>query len=83
MCYSNNDNATVLLVCRLSSPVLELQLASQILHVLFLFLPLLWALGVLPPLDALLFWGMEQVLVFGLGGSPMSSNIRYVTIYII
>lgn len=58
----------------------ELQLASQVLHVLFLFLPLLWALGILPPLDALLLWGMEQALVFGLGGSPMSSNLRYVVI---
>ena len=43
---------------------------------LFLFLPLLWALGMLSPLDALLLWGMEQTLVFGLGGSPMSSNLR-------
>lgn len=56
----------------------ELQLASQVLHVLFFFLPLLWALGILPPLDALLLWGMEQALVFGLGGSSMSSNLRYV-----
>lgn len=56
----------------------ELQLASQVLHVLFLFLPLLWALGILPPLDALILWGMEQALVFGLGGSPMSSNLRYI-----
>lgn len=67
-----------LLLCRFSGPVAELQLASQVLHVLFLFLPLLWALGVLPPLDALLLWGMEQALVFGLGGSPMSSNLRCV-----
>lgn len=66
--------------CRFSGPVAELQLASQVLHVLFLFLPLLWALGILPPLDALLLWGMEQALVFGLGGSPMSSNLRYVVI---
>lgn len=63
--------------CRFSGPVPELQLASQVLHVLFLFLPLMWALGILPPLDALLLWGMEQALVFGLGGSPMSSNRRY------
>ncbi|XP_005801191.2 pecanex-like protein 4 isoform X2 [Xiphophorus maculatus] len=61
---------------RFSHAVPELQLASQTLHVVFVFLPVLWALGVLPPLDALLLWGMEQVLVFGLGGSPMSSNIR-------
>lgn len=70
-------NLNVFLRCRFSGPVPELQLASQVLHVLFLFLPLLWALGILPPLDALLLWGMEQALVFGLGGSPMSSNLRY------
>ncbi|XP_061700875.1 pecanex-like protein 4 [Syngnathoides biaculeatus] len=66
---------------RFSGPVPELQLASQVLHVLFLFLPLLWALGILPPLDALFLWGMEQVLVFGLGGSPMSSNFRLLLMF--
>nr|XP_046268054.1 pecanex-like protein 4 [Scatophagus argus] len=66
---------------RFSGPVPELQLASQVLHVLFLFLPLLWALGILPPLDALLLWGMEQTLVFGLGGSPMSSNLRLLLMF--
>ncbi|XP_020500891.2 pecanex-like protein 4 [Labrus bergylta] len=66
---------------RFAGPVPELQLASQILHVLFLFLPLLWALGILPPLDALLLWGMEQALVFGLGGSPMSSNLRLLLMF--
>ncbi|MEQ2226268.1 Pecanex-like protein 4 [Ilyodon furcidens] len=66
---------------RFSHAVPELQLASQTLHVVFVFLPLLWALGVLPPLDALLLWGMEQALVFGLGGSPMSSNIRLLLMF--
>ncbi|XP_041828112.1 pecanex-like protein 4 [Melanotaenia boesemani] len=66
---------------RFSDPIPELQLASQTLHVLFLFLPLLWAVGILPPLDALLLWGMEQVLVFGLGGSPMSSNLRLLLMF--
>ncbi|KAI3367719.1 hypothetical protein L3Q82_026557 [Scortum barcoo] len=66
---------------RFSGPVPELQLASQVLHVLFLFLPLLWALGILPPLDALLLWSMEQALVFGLGGSPMSSNLRLLLMF--
>ncbi|XP_077476276.1 pecanex-like protein 4 [Stigmatopora argus] len=66
---------------RFSGPVPELQYASQVLHVLFLFLPLLWALGILPPLDALFLWGMEQVLVFGLGGSPMSSNFRLLLMF--
>ncbi|XP_071383848.1 pecanex-like protein 4 isoform X2 [Centroberyx affinis] len=66
---------------RFTGPVPELQLASQVLHVLFLFLPLLWALGMLSPLDALLLWGMEQALVFGLGGSPMSSNLRLLVMF--
>ncbi|CAG5866439.1 unnamed protein product [Menidia menidia] len=66
---------------RFTDPVPELHLASQTLHVLFLFLPLLWALGILPPLDALLLWGMEQALVFGLGGSPMSSNLRLLLMF--
>ncbi|XP_063355501.1 pecanex-like protein 4 [Pelmatolapia mariae] len=66
---------------RYSDAVPELHLASQVLHVLFLFLPLLWAFGILPPLDALLLWGMEQTLVFGLGGSPMSSNLRLLLMF--
>lgn len=66
---------------RFSGAVPELHLASQILHVLFIFLPLLWALGILPPLDALLLWVMEQALVFGLGGSPMSSNLRLLLMF--
>ncbi|XP_059908395.1 pecanex-like protein 4 [Gadus macrocephalus] len=68
---------------RFTSPFPELQLASQVLHVLFLFLPLLWALGMLSPLDALLLWGMEQTLVFGLGGSPMSSNLRLLVMFVV
>ncbi|KAG7277328.1 hypothetical protein CRUP_005862 [Coryphaenoides rupestris] len=66
---------------RFTGPFPELQLASQVLHVLFLFLPLLWALGMLSPLDALLLWAMEQTLVFGLGGSPMSSNLRLLVMF--
>ncbi|KAM6274521.1 pecanex-like protein 4 isoform 2-T2 [Porphyrio hochstetteri] len=53
-----------------------LEQTNQILHIIFLFLPFLWAMGVLPPLDALFLWGMEQLLEFGLGGSPMSSNTK-------
>lgn len=66
---------------RFFDAVPELHVACQILHVLFLFLPLLWALGMLPPLDALLLWAMEQALVFGLGGSPMSSNLRLLLMF--
>ncbi|KAJ8411731.1 hypothetical protein AAFF_G00153690 [Aldrovandia affinis] len=68
---------------RFAGPVPELQQTNQVLHVLFLFLPLLWALGMLSPLDALLLWGMEQVLVFGLGGSPMSTNLRLLGMFMV
>ncbi|XP_066550869.1 pecanex-like protein 4 [Amia ocellicauda] len=61
----------------------ELQQTSQVLHVVFLFLPLLWALGVLSPVDALFLWGMEQVLVFGLGGSPMSTDLRLLLMFLV
>ncbi|XP_036431120.1 pecanex-like protein 4 [Colossoma macropomum] len=62
--------------------VAELQVASQVLHVLFVVLPLLWALGMLSPLDALLLWAMEQILVHGLGGSPMATNVRLVVMFL-
>ncbi len=52
-------------------------LANQILHVVFIFLPILWLLGVLPPLTALFLWIGEQGLVILFGGSPMASDIRY------
>lgn len=53
-----------------------LEQMNQILHILFIFLPFLWALGTLPPPDALFLWAMEQVLEFGLGGSSMSTHPR-------
>ncbi|XP_020842141.1 pecanex-like protein 4 isoform X1 [Phascolarctos cinereus] len=56
---------------------------NQILHILFVFLPILWALGTLPPPDALFLWGMEQVLEFGLGGSPMSSHLRLLVMFLV
>ena len=54
-----------------------LRIINQVGHVIFVFLPLLWTSGVLPPTEALLFWLMEQVNVFIFGGSPMASNLRY------
>ncbi|KAG9274958.1 pecanex-like protein 4 [Astyanax mexicanus] len=62
--------------------VAELQVASQVLHVLFVALPVLWALGMLSPVDALLLWAMEQILVHGLGGSPMATNHRLVVMFL-
>ncbi|XP_069715079.1 pecanex-like protein 4 isoform X1 [Phaenicophaeus curvirostris] len=64
-----------------NAPILEQ--TNQILHVIFLFLPFLWAMGILPPLDALFLWGMEQLLEFGLGGSPMSSNTKLLVMFLI
>ncbi|NXB99056.1 PCX4 protein, partial [Orthonyx spaldingii] len=64
-----------------NAPMLEQ--TNQILHILFLFLPFLWAMGILPPLDALFLWGMEQLLEFGLGGSPMSSNTKLLVMFLI
>ncbi|NXN20592.1 PCX4 protein, partial [Nycticryphes semicollaris] len=61
----------------------SLEQINQILHVIFPFLPFLWAMGILPPLDALFLWGMEQLLEFGLGGSPMSSNTKLLVMFLI
>ncbi|KAM9064039.1 pecanex-like protein 4 [Sarcophilus harrisii] len=56
---------------------------NQILHIFFIFLPILWAMGTLPPPDALFLWGMEQVLEFVLGGSPMSSHLRLIVMFLV
>ncbi|XP_062974253.1 pecanex-like protein 4 isoform X2 [Elgaria multicarinata webbii] len=68
---------------RFAADIPSLKLANQILHIIFLCLPLLWTLGILPPLDALFLWGMEQVLELGLGGSPMSSNLRLLVMFLV
>ena len=47
-----------------------------ILHIVFIFLPILWLCGVLPPLDALMSWSLEQFLIHALGGSHMASDMR-------
>ena len=52
------------------------QAVNQVIHVLFLCLPFLWIIGLLPPIDAFFLWIAEQVLVFGLGGSPCATDIR-------
>ncbi|XP_053357562.1 pecanex-like protein 4 isoform X1 [Clarias gariepinus] len=62
--------------------VAELQVASQVMHVLFLVLPVLWALGMLPPLDALVLWIMEQSLIHIMGGSAMATNRRLVLMFL-
>ena len=52
----------------------------QVLYAVFCLLALGWTIGFLPPLDALGVWLMEQVLVRLLGGSAMSTELRYVFI---
>ncbi|XP_046577291.1 pecanex-like protein 4 [Haliotis rubra] len=59
------------------------QVANQVLHILFAVLPLLWVTGILPPVDALFLWLMEQVHVFLLGGSPMASNARLIVLLVL
>jgi len=52
------------------------QAVNQVLHIIFLFLPFLWLIGLLPPIDSLLLWIAEQCLIFGLGGSPCATDLR-------
>lgn len=52
-------------------------LADQVLHVVFLFLPVFWVFGVLAPVDTFLMYVLEQCHVFLFGGSYMASDIRY------
>ncbi|XP_072424488.1 pecanex-like protein 4 [Chiloscyllium punctatum] len=56
---------------------------NQIFHIIFVFLPVIWAVGILPPVDALFLWVLEQVLEFGLGGSPMATNLRLLAMFIV
>ncbi|XP_074662137.1 pecanex-like protein 4 [Tubulanus polymorphus] len=49
---------------------------NSVLHVLFIFLPVLWSVGILPPLDALILWLMEQIHFTCFGGSQMASDLR-------
>ena len=52
-------------------------LCDQVLHVVFVFLPLLWTLGVLAPADTFLLYALEQGHVFLFGGSYMASDLRW------
>ncbi|KAM8783019.1 pecanex-like protein 4 isoform 2-T2 [Rhynchonycteris naso] len=71
------------LAYRFMANIPALEQMNQILHILFIFLPFLWAIGILPPPDALFLWAMEQVLEFGLGGSSMSTHLRLLIMFII
>ncbi|KAK7068275.1 hypothetical protein SK128_016758, partial [Halocaridina rubra] len=47
-------------------------------HLVFVTSPLLWILGILPPIDALILWSLEQWIVIALGGSPLASSGRLI-----
>ncbi|XP_041131073.1 pecanex-like protein 4 isoform X3 [Polyodon spathula] len=81
--YNNTGAAVMIFVFGFNATIPDLQQANQALHIIFLFLPLLWALGILSPVDAVFLWGMEQTLVFGLGGSAMATNIRLVVMFLV
>eukprot|EP00050_Salpingoeca_kvevrii_P017787 m.68246 g.68246 ORF g.68246 m.68246 type:complete len:1133 (+) comp7726_c0_seq2:492-3890(+) len=46
------------------------------IYIAVCLLPLAWALGLLPPLAALVPWALEQFLVRILGGSPAATDLR-------
>ena len=50
----------------------------QLLYACLCLMPVGWMIGVLPPLDVLFPWLMEQTLTRLLGGSPMATDIRWV-----
>ncbi|KAK3580880.1 hypothetical protein CHS0354_032942 [Potamilus streckersoni] len=58
-------------------------LVNQVLHIIFIFLPLFWTIGFLSPVDTFFLWLFEQAHVFILGGSFMASNIRLIVMLVI
>ncbi|EDV29124.1 uncharacterized protein TRIADDRAFT_37100 [Trichoplax adhaerens] len=54
----------------------DFALVRTVLYIVCCCLPLLWSLGILSPLDALLPWLGEQLLIIMYGGSPMANDIR-------
>ncbi|KAL3873202.1 hypothetical protein ACJMK2_036347 [Sinanodonta woodiana] len=58
-------------------------LANQVLHIIFIFLPLFWTIGFLSPVDTFFLWLFEQAHVFLLGGSFMASNVRLIVLLVV
>ncbi|XP_076042751.1 pecanex-like protein 4 [Oratosquilla oratoria] len=65
-------------LARTYSAVYWLYLLDCTCHVLFTGFTLLWVFGILPPIDAYLFWILEQWQVIALGGSPCATDRRLV-----
>lgn len=73
------DYSRPLLVLALLVPAFfELGAAGAWLRVTAALLPVLWATGVMPQLDTLLSWGMDQLEVNLFGGSPVPRDVRLV-----
>ena len=53
----------------------SLELANNVLRVVFCCLPALWLAGVLPPLDVLPFYLVEQCHILLLGGTPHENDL--------
>ncbi|XP_022086060.1 pecanex-like protein 4 [Acanthaster planci] len=56
----------------------EILWVNQILHIIFVFLPFLWLIGMLPSVDALILWLGEQILSLVFGGSPVATDLRLI-----
>ena len=54
---------------------LNIATISYILHAI---LPVVWLMGILPPLEPFLLWVGEQILVFFFGGSPAATTSRLI-----
>ena len=62
-------------VCRLAVTCVA-DVYLELLYAAVCVLPLCWMCGVLPPLDALQPWAMEQILTRLMGGSHMATDVR-------
>eukprot|EP01135_Chromosphaera_perkinsii_P008998 Nk52_evm16s1569 gene=Nk52_evmTU16s1569 len=56
---------------------------NKVLLCVFPFLSVLWPLGILPKVDTLLEWAMEQALVYCLGGSAMATYSLLVAMFLV
>ena len=79
--YYHLLSSVCLFVSPLPSPFCRVLLTAPqpilyALHAALCLLPVGWSVGLLPPIDALLFWLMEQALIHLMGGSPMASEAR-------
>ena len=47
-----------------------------ILKIIFIFLPIGWLVGILPPIDGFILYFLEQIYIYIYGGSATSTNLR-------